>query len=236
MSPPVRQKYWHLVHSGAWERSKKNFQWLSPLAFGGVVFLLTVLVTGFDKARDGLIPRLFVGAGTVLFAIVGYGYNLFRSASDIYVEQLNAISRIEQLKESAVHAANTHRKAERAEQDAFIRDLLRQLNGKQKDQALADKLTKLHRYGISDLLNRQPPGNPNRDHIDEWRHREDQWRQEVLATMYEHGCTQQDLHKVDMIGSFTFIPMHPITKVSKDLSMLKVRLDRIQEIIDKYAE
>ena len=232
----VRQKYWRLVHKGAWERSKKNFQWLSPLLFAAGVFVVTGLFTGFEEALKNVKPRLFIGGTTVIFAVVGYAYNLFRSAADIYVEQLTAVARIEKVKDTDVADAKAKNVEERAVLKTEIHALQRQLEGKQKDQALADKLTRLRRYGISDLLNRVPPINANDDQIAEWRHREDQWRQEVMSTMHEHGCSEQDLHKVEMIGTFPLLQLHSTRKVSKDLSMLTVRLDRIQEIIDKYAE
>ena len=219
----TRQVYWRQVRAGAWELSKKNFQWTLPLAFGAVVFLLTALFTGFEKAREGLIPRLIIGAATVLFAVVGYAYNLFRSAADIYGDQLKAVERIERDRDTQV-----------SDRDTRIRALQLELAGKQKDQELADKLTRLRRFAISDLLNRQP--NEDASDIEEWRAREAVWGVEVLDTMRAHGCTLQDIHKVEMIGTFQVAVMHKNWNVSKDLSMLTIRLDRMQQIIDKYAE
>lgn len=233
----VRQTYWRLVHKGAWERSKKNFQWLYPLAFGALVFALNILVSGFDKARDGLVPRLIVGGATVIFAVGGYCYNVFRSAAEIHADQSSAISRIEKMKDTEIAVATAKHSAERAELKGEIQSLQHQLSGKQKDQALADKLTKLRRYGISDLLNRQPPSFPTEQkHITEWQNREKLWMEEIMNAMREHGCSDQDLHRVEMIGTFALLPLHNEPTVAKDLSMLSVRLERIQAIIDKYAQ
>jgi hypothetical protein len=74
----VRQKYWRLVHLGAWERSKKNFQWALPLAFGAVAFLLNAAATGFAEAKKSVVSKLLASGTSVLFAVGGYAYNLFR--------------------------------------------------------------------------------------------------------------------------------------------------------------
>lgn len=70
----------------------------------------------------------------------------------------------------------------------------------------------------------------------EWRTREDEFTQGVIRKMAELGCTPQDIHSVEYIGLFPHIhSLHRYFDISKDLSMLSARLDRIADVSTLYA-
>ena len=99
-------------------------------------------------------------------------------------------------------------------------------------QELADKLSDQHDHGIHQLLNKPPKTS---DDVDGWLAADHDWTEETLRIMRNHGCTKQDLFHVRNIGLFPVIGLHPNELMDRRLSMLAVRLDRIGDMISKYA-
>jgi hypothetical protein len=118
--------------------------------------------------------------------------------------------------------------------DRRIAELERQLEGRRKDQALADLLTGLYRFGVTDILNKPPDAGGGG--IAEWDERERQWTESVLTAMRKGGCTLQELNHVEIIGLFPLLALHPSDTISRDLSMFAVRLSRVADISTKYAK
>jgi hypothetical protein len=114
-----------------------------------------------------------------------------------------------------------------------IAALERQLEGRQKDQALADALTELYQEGVRAILNGPPFDESGIEH---WRTREREWQARVLAVMREHDCTRQELNHVEMIGLFpVHRGLHHIEAIARDLSMFAVRLSRVADISTRYT-
>jgi hypothetical protein len=120
-----------------------------------------------------------------------------------------------------------------AQEQSTIQALQDALKIRQKNQRLADALTRKHEEGVRDILNRPPRyGND----IERWRATADKWKAEVLEIMHANDCTPQDLHHVEVIGSFATLDLHSHATAREDVSMFAERLNRVANISSWYAE
>jgi hypothetical protein len=219
-----------LVRQGAWRRSREHFAWTIPVISAGLVVLIAWKLQGKQAAVDDYLTPEALGYSR------RYSSQSSCTASTCFVPQ--PTSTLSRWSISRLEKDTTERVAAL---DQRITDLQALLKAQQKKQALADELTALRKVGITDLLNNPPrfiqgwlKSKPQ--DINKWRARDDTWQQQVLNTMRKHGATMQDIHHVEMIGTFVPARMHPDGDVSNDLCMLTVRLDRILDIIRRYAK
>lgn len=109
----------------------------------------------------------------------------------------------------------------------------KQLEEKQHNQQLSDKMSDHHEWGVHELLNK-PPTTP--EEIEAWRKKEKGWVESTLREMRSHNCSKQEKRHVQTLGLFPQYQLHPDPQVSLLLSMTAIRLQRIADIASKYGE
>lgn len=207
-------------------RTGFDFKWarnISITALAGIAALF--LGVGTTPVKALLVTWFFA---TMFFVLWETG---------VYLRRRFVLAPFEEHQEQGQAIADLETKV--ASRDCVVTGLENEIAGlktalvrKQKDQALADYLTERHAYGIRELLNKPPA---NFLEAAEWRVKTRDFTDGVLSKMREFGCTAQDVHGVEYIGVFAQLPLHSDFQISKDLSMLVERLNRIGAVSTKYA-
>ena len=127
-------------------------------------------------------------------------------------------------------------------------------------QQIADVLTKLHEYGVHQILN-VPPKDADTS-LDEWNRWVDNWNQRLFLDMQQLGCTVQEINHVKTIslldvaaglpelpsgavwGDFKQNWAHRVErwnaeaarKIEVPVRMHAIRLDRVAAVSTRYAQ
>jgi hypothetical protein len=204
-----------------------EIKWLRNITIAAAAgAIVTVIGIGTTPLKTFAVTWALSAALFALWEFAGFLKRRFFDAPyAVYVEQLAEIAAVEA------------RVADRETVIAGLRGEIARLNAafqrRVNYQAIADYLTERHAYGIREILNRAPS---NRDGVSAWRAIEAEFTAGVLTEMAALGCSVQDVHGVEYIGSFQLIYGHQVPEVASDLSMFDVRLNRIGEVSTRYAE
>lgn len=214
---------------------------LRARAFGGwdIKWLRNISISTIAGVVGPFMVAETVNLRQIMFSWAAAGSLFFFWELAMYVRRryyLAPFAEHEQLTEdiSALEARLQVAEHERADLSGQIKALKSEVEKKKRNQELADYLTERRAFAIRELLSK-PPASVLTPVVDEWKKREQQFTTGVLDKMRAHGCTPQDIHEVEYLGTFKKLGLHSSPAIAKALDMLSERLNRIQKVSQKYA-
>ena len=122
--------------------------------------------------------------------------------------------------------------ADRTDLQARLDVAEEELSKERNNQELADYLTERIKEGTA-LLNQDLE---DRDDLPGWSLGAAGWLSAVLAAMRHHGCTKQEIQRVELLVIFDQIPgLHTDPLINFEKSIHAERLLRVREIAELYA-
>ena len=120
-----------------------------------------------------------------------------------------------------------------------VKEQIRQLQSTRDEQHrrqhVADVLTDKHEYGVGKILKGYLSVS-NDETFDEIVQLDKEWVTDVLQAMRELACTKQQIRSVETLGEVPSKGYVGRSRINHRASEISARLERLQKIIDKYAD
>ena len=108
---------------------------------------------------------------------------------------------------------------------------------KSKNQVFADFVSERIEFGTHELLSRivNVAGGDGVG-LHDWQVSEGRWREGVVSRMKDHGCSPQEIQRIEIMISYPTIAADHDVAMNEQKSILAERLGRLREIAERYAD